>query len=56
MKTYNANLFDSIEKSGKKKEASNTKSDLLVSIGPNRIPMKTSHQNKRVNLKHPGDT
>ena len=53
MRTYNANLFESIENSAKKKEMSNTKSDLLVPIGPNRIPMKTSHQNKRVNLNHP---
>ena len=30
IKTYNPNLFESIEKSDKKKEMSNNKSDLLV--------------------------
>ena len=52
MRTYNANLFESIENSasGNKKDNMKTSSDLLVPVGPNRIPMKTSHQNKRVNI------
>ena len=54
MRTYNNNLFDSIEASGgngKKGDKSMTGSDLLMPIANGRIPMKTSHQNKRINFK-----